>query len=117
MTPEGAVRNAICEFLAYQRGCLFWVAQTVGIYDQTKKLYRKPGRYHRNGVADILGVYLGIPIAIEVKSAKGVLSEHQRVFLDDFKRAGGIAIVARCVDDVIALFKKLKKDPDYSKQE
>lgn len=52
------------------------------------------------GVADIVGIYLGKPLAIEVKTAKGKLSEHQAKWLDSFREAGGIAFVARSVDDV-----------------
>lgn len=52
------------------------------------------------GVADILGIYQGKPLAIEVKSKKGRLSEFQKTFLIRFHAQGGIAIVARSVDDV-----------------
>lgn len=108
-TPEGIIKKAICEYLSYQRGCLFWVNASTGIYDPTKKLFRKPrSQYQRNGVADILGIYQNKPLAIEVKSAKGRLSEAQECFLADFKRAGGIAIVARSIDDVIEAFKLFK---------
>jgi len=53
------------------------------------------------GVADIIGIYDGKFMAIEVKTLKGKLSDHQRTFLDAVKDEGGIAIVARSVDDVI----------------
>ena len=52
------------------------------------------------GVADIIGIYNGAPLAIEVKTAKGKLSEHQERFLTRWKNEGGIAIVARSVEDV-----------------
>ena len=52
------------------------------------------------GVSDIIGIYKGRPLAIEVKTAKGKLSEHQERFLTRWKNEGGIAIVARSVEDV-----------------
>ncbi len=52
------------------------------------------------GVSDILGIYKGKPLAIEVKTSKGKLSENQIYFLQNFKREGGIAFVARSVEDV-----------------
>jgi len=53
------------------------------------------------GVADIIGIYNGKFLAIEVKTKKGKLSDHQRTFLQAVEDEGGIAIVARSVEDVI----------------
>lgn len=53
------------------------------------------------GVADLLGIYNGMPLAIEVKTPKGRVSIHQERFLRRFAGHGGIAFVARSVDDVI----------------
>ena len=52
------------------------------------------------GVADIIGIYNGRPLAIEVKTVRGKLSEHQERFLTRWRNEGGIAIVARSVEDV-----------------
>jgi hypothetical protein len=40
-------------------------------------------------------------VAIEVKTARGVLSPHQEEFLRRINEAGGIAFVARGIADVI----------------
>ena len=53
------------------------------------------------GVSDILGCHRGRLLAIEVKAPEGRLSEKQQAFLDRVKAEGGIAFVARSVDDVI----------------
>jgi Holliday junction resolvase len=53
------------------------------------------------GVADILGCYGGRMLAIEVKTDRGRLSDDQQRFLDNVNAAGGIAFVAKSVDDVI----------------
>ena len=52
------------------------------------------------GVADILGVYQGRMMAIEVKVPKGKVSVDQQRFLDRVNREGGIGFVARSADDV-----------------
>ena len=52
------------------------------------------------GVADILGIYKGKPLAIEVKTEKGKLSTNQALFLEQFRAEGGIAIIARSVSDI-----------------
>lgn len=53
------------------------------------------------GVPDIVGCYQGRMLAIEVKTDRGRVSEHQQRFIDNINAAGGLAIVARSIDDVI----------------
>jgi hypothetical protein len=63
------------------------------------------------GVSDIIGVvppsikreWAGKILAIEVKTPRGRLSDYQKRFLAMIKRDGGIAGVARSVDDLIDL--------------
>jgi hypothetical protein len=54
------------------------------------------------GVADIMGAHRGWPIAIETKTRRGTLERSQRRFREAWTRAGGVYIVARCVDDALA---------------
>lgn len=53
------------------------------------------------GVPDILGIYQGKMLGIEVKTKNGKPSDHQKRFIDMINREGGLAFVARSVDDVI----------------
>ena len=53
------------------------------------------------GVPDIIGCFKGRLIGIEIKSEKGVVSEYQKEFIENINRAGGLAFVARSIDDVI----------------
>jgi len=53
------------------------------------------------GVSDIIGCYHGRFMAIEVKAPSGKISEAQQAFIDSVNAAGGLAFVARSVDDVI----------------
>ena len=58
------------------------------------------------GCPDIMGQLTdGRFLAIEVKSARGKLSPEQSAFIDTVRAAKGVAIVARSVDDVIAVLK------------
>jgi hypothetical protein len=59
------------------------------------------GPFGRAGISDIIGMYNGRYLAIEVKTKTGRVSEHQQEFIDEVKANGGIAFVARSVDDVI----------------
>ena len=99
-TLEKGIENAILRFLK-SIGVFCWKNQSVGIFDPVKKIYRKSNNTaHIKGVSDILGVVEGRFLAIEVKSAKGVVSPEQRVFLARINQEGGIAFVARNVDQV-----------------
>ena len=55
------------------------------------------------GMADIMGILKdrGRALAIEVKTRRGKVQPHQQGFLDSVNNAGGLAFVARSVDDVI----------------
>jgi len=60
------------------------------------------GAMSEKGVSDIIGVLPGgRALAIEVKTRKGKLSEHQERFLERFRSAGGLAFVARSPGDVV----------------
>lgn len=99
---EKDIENAILDYLTLLPGT-FWKNNTTGIYDPAKKSFRRVGKFHRNGVADILGVMgdgSGRFVAIEVKTMTGKLSDNQKKFLDDINANNGIAFVARSVDDV-----------------
>lgn len=54
------------------------------------------------GMSDIMGILKGGRMfAIEVKSEKGRIHDHQQEFLDQINASGGLAFVARSVDDVL----------------
>lgn len=61
----------------------------------------------RAGIADILACFEGFFVAVECKSATGVLSEQQKRFIENVRAAGGVAIVARCMHDIILELEKL----------
>lgn len=59
------------------------------------------GPMGEKGVPDILGIYQGKFLGIEVKTPAGKLSDHQSRFLQNINAAGGIGFVARNLEDVI----------------
>jgi penicillin-binding protein-related factor A (putative recombinase) len=97
--PEKLIENAILEYLA-ARDIFAFKVKTSGTYDPVIKGFRKPGKYYLKGVSDILGLYQGRFLAIEVKTKTGRLSPVQKLFLERVKSYGGIAFVARSVEDV-----------------
>jgi hypothetical protein len=100
---EKEIQNQILEYL-YNRGVFCWRQNTVGVYDEKRGCYiRNNSRYVIRGVSDILGVLPnGRILAIEVKSRKGKVSPDQEAFLKNVLLKGGVAILARSLEDVIA---------------
>lgn len=68
--------------------------------------FQPPGKdkwyQHRSsvGVADILGIYKGKPLAIEVKKKGNRATKIQEEYLERFRKEGGIAFVAYGIEDV-----------------
>jgi penicillin-binding protein-related factor A (putative recombinase) len=105
VTPERQIQNLICSWLKAKRA-LFFVHDSVGIFDPVRKCYRtNRNPYRIKGVADIIGIWQGKPLAIEVKSKAGRVSPEQRRFLAEWNAAGGIGFVARSLADVEAALK------------
>ena len=104
MTPENRIKYAICNWLRTQN-CFFWSQDNLGVYDPIKKCFRKSHNPFRlRGVADILGVWNGTFFAIEVKTKTGRVSDYQKSFIEQVNKHNGHAIVARSLEDVIAVF-------------
>lgn len=79
---------------------MFWRNNSVGVFDPRKRIFRKPSlKYSIKGVSDILGIWKGRPLAIEVKSKTGRPSPDQIEFINKFKDKGGIAFIARSIED------------------
>lgn len=53
------------------------------------------------GVPDLICCFKGRLVGIEIKAQKGIISPYQKEFIDNINRAGGLAFVARSVNDVI----------------
>lgn len=79
------------------------------IENKIKQYLKCIGAYHvkyfgnsfsQVGVPDILACYKGHFIGIEVKNEKGKTSPLQDYNLEEIKKAGGISLVARSVEDV-----------------
>jgi len=78
-------------------GIFAW-RQNTGAVSEGKRFVR----FAFPGISDILGVLPGGKfLAIEVKSDRGKLTPRQKAFLQHVADNQGVAIVARCVDDVI----------------
>lgn len=92
----------------------------MGTYDPYTGTFRRHSKWYKRGVSDVLGIYKGKFLAIEIKAPKetlldgtkkqaGRLSMDQKNFLKEVEEQGGIAIVARSIDDIEQALKKQDK--------
>ena len=117
MGPEKRVENAILEYL-HMKGIFCWKQNSGGIFDPSKKIFRKnKNPFIINGVSDILGVLPnGRFLAIEVKtpnssrSNKTYASDNQKFFIANIKANGGLAFIARSVEDVQVELRNVPRD-------
>jgi len=106
---EHLIQNAILRYLELDRR-VAWArrfntgAQVVEQVNAQGRKVRRFIRYAFPGCADILGQLSGCGrfLAIEVKAAKGDATEAQREFLRAVTDAGGVAVIARSIEDVKA---------------
>lgn len=90
-----------------KRGIFAFKIQTVGIWDADKKVYRNLSKFCLRGTSDILGVMPnGRFLAIEMKGPKGRATQEQLAFISKVKRQGGVAFIARGIEDIDKEFKR-----------
>lgn len=102
--PESVLKRLILDYLS-ARGHFVWNNRSTGVYDPTTRRFRKQtGKHNINGVADILGITKDFrPLALEVKTKTGKVSEAQKEFLDRFQSYHGLCGVVRSIEDCEAL--------------
>ncbi len=100
MTPEGAVLNAVLEYLHVRR-IFAWRNNTGAAVARAPNGRNRLIRYGKVGSADILGVLDdGRFLAIECKAPGGRLTAPQADFIASVNARGGLAFVARSIEDV-----------------
>ena len=92
---ETEIVREICQYLT-ARNIFHW---------RDKSGHTGGKRYGKSGVADILGIYKGRPLAIEVKCPNGATRSEQYKFLTEFQNRGGIQFIARSLEEVMERLK------------
>ena len=103
---ENDVLQSICEYLWYNK-IFFWRNNNTPIYDPKRKVFRKMPKWSRKGVPDIIGSYQNRLLAIEVKKPGSYPSKEQKELIREINAYGGIAFIARSIEDVKLNLKKL----------
>lgn len=100
-TTEANIQNDILIALS-GAGCVVW-RQNTGAYKCSKT-----GRLIRYGLcvgsSDIIGIAPGgLFLAVEVKKVGGAVRKGQPEFISAVRKAGGLAGIARSVEDALAI--------------
>ena len=95
---ESEIQKACLEFLQWNK-IFCYINTSSGVYDPTRRVFRT--NKNMKGVSDIIGICPdGRFLAIEIKAEKEKVSEDQQVFLENVATKGGVAFVARSVDEL-----------------
>lgn len=96
---EKDIQSSIIDYLEAKK-VFCWKEHSGGIPRDNGKWFMPIGL---KGKSDILGIYKGKFLAIEVKRpSSGVVSPDQQYFMDRVNKEGGIAFVATSIDDLIS---------------
>jgi penicillin-binding protein-related factor A (putative recombinase) len=101
---EKEIETSILQYLSILPECFAFKNQSIAVFDPTKKTFRKAkSKFLINGTSDILGVFRGKFLAIEVKRPSNkVRSADQDNFIENIKIHGGVAFYATSIEDVKA---------------
>jgi hypothetical protein len=101
--PEAAVMSAVLKYLRLRKDRVAWVerlnsgAGQLAFADGARSQWM---RFAWRGAPDLIGQMTdGRILCVEVKAPSGRLRPDQQAFLDVVRKQGGVAFVARSVDD------------------
>src|SRR3990167_6889831 len=97
---ESDLVRAICDYLSL-RGYFFWRNNNTPIFDPVGKKFRAMPKYAMRGLPDIIVILNGgVVVFFEVKTSKGIISEHQKAFQDKCKLIGAKYYIIRSIDEL-----------------
>ena len=97
--PEQTHNQLKAQILAYLQQC---GAFPIPVNSGAWKVGNRYVKFSVPGCSDILCCWQGKFVAVEIKVKRDALRDSQIQFLDHVRHAGGVVIVARTLEDVIA---------------
>ena len=94
--------RAVCEYLTLKKHFFFRV-NTTPIYDTKRQAFRAMPKYAMKGVPDIILIWNGNFIGLEVKQKGTYQSKDQKIFEQLSKQAGAEYYVVRNSDDLVVI--------------
>lgn len=104
---EKVIEKDILTYLKFLPKCFAWKNNSTGVFDPSRNTFRSnKNPFVIRGVSDILGIYHGRLLAIEVKRDRtSKPTKEQRDFIKRVKKEGGIAGVCCTVEEARQLIK------------
>ena len=101
IAKEKDIERQVLDFLHLNK-YFAWKNPTGGYFDANKGVMRRhASRYAIRGTPDIILIIQGKFVGLEVKSKKGLQSEHQKEFESRCRLAGGHYFIIRSVEDLM----------------
>lgn len=100
---EGIIQTQILEYLRLKenQGLLYYTRlNSTGVFDPTKKVFRRPSPHQKHGIPDIMVIKDNKVIFLECKSDIGKQSEYQKGFEEVCKQNIIPYYVVRSLDEV-----------------
>jgi len=107
LLTEKQLQKSVIEYLKIHPKIAWSERFNVGAHLLINENSRRFIRYSFKGCSDILGQLKdGRFLAVEVKSAKGKVTECQQQFIDCVNTNGGLGVIVRSIDDINNALKK-----------
>lgn len=94
-SPANALTDSICKYIKLNSGIAYRV-NSQGQYDAKLGRWRKSGM--KKGLPDIIAIYNGLFVGIEVKIGRDKQSEDQKLREEEIEKAGGVYYIAKEFD-------------------
>jgi len=105
-SPANALTDAVTNYFKLIGGRAYRI-NVMGIYDKEKGQYRTSGM--KKGIPDVIGIYKGRFIGVEVKIGADRQSEDQKLREQEIVKAGGLYYIAKDFDSFKIWFDGITK--------
>lgn len=99
---EKVIQLAICDYLTYRKH-FFYRNNNTPVFDTTRQAFRAMPKHTPKGLPDVVVIFKGQYIGLEVKRPGGKQSPEQKDIETRVKAAGGNYAVVYSIDDVKAM--------------
>lgn len=111
-TTEKQIQDLMIDYLRLQHKTYVWRQNAGSMFVDSPTGRHGFRASSAKGISDIIGVWHGIPLAIEVKRPGNKPTELQWEFLKRFQEAGGLSIVAYSLNGLKNALKTVEEMQD-----
>jgi len=100
---EAQIKAQIVDYLQYRGAHVIKIIGHLG--REGERVFRQ-----RPGILDLIVCYRGYFLGVETKTRTGKPTQKQEEEIERIQRAGGRAVIARCIEDVAAALMEIDKE-------